>query len=62
MWQIINKEAQKKNIKWTGNGTEIWVKNVTNPRDIAELFSSYFAEIAEKFIKQNDKNKSLCQM
>jgi hypothetical protein len=40
----------------------MWSKKVTNPRDIAELFNSYFAEIAGKLIKQNDKNKSLCKM
>jgi hypothetical protein len=62
MWQVINKEAGKNPQNEQEMELKCGVKKVTNPRDIAELFNSYFAEIAEKLIKQNDKNKSLYQM
>jgi hypothetical protein len=62
MWQAINKEAGKNPQSEQEMELKYGVKKVTNPRDIAELFNSYLPETAEKLMKQNDKNKSLCQM
>jgi hypothetical protein len=48
-----NKQRNKKwPTKLTENGTEMWDKcKETNPQDVAHLFNSCFAEIAEWFIK-----------
>lgn len=35
--------------------------NVTNPQDVAELFNSYFLEIAEKLLKPNNERLFSCQ-
>jgi len=53
-WQIINKELGKSFIN--NKNIELrWGKNkISNPRAIAELFNSYFAETVEKLTDQNN--------
>jgi len=52
-WQIINKELGKSFIN--NKNIELkWGKSkISNPRAIAEIFNSYFAEIVEKLTDQN---------
>jgi hypothetical protein len=61
LWQIINKEIGKtslniKEIKLNWESSEI-----THPKDVAELFNSYFSRIAEELLKQNDYRNTSCQ-
>jgi len=52
VWQIINKEtgrtfSNKQDIKIIWNSEEI-----TNPKNVAELFNSYFVKISEELLKK----------
>jgi len=61
-WQIINKELGKSFIN--NKNIELrWGKNkISNPRAIAELFNSYFAEAIEKVTEQNSGTHTTSDM